>query len=1124
MRTMESQRGSWRTFGVVVFLTSWLVVGVASRAQLPTGTILGTVKDATGGVIPGTSIMATNTETGSVRTVETGQDGSFRLSALPVGVYQIAAEHPGFQREVRSDLRLNIGQEAVLNFALQVGAVEQTIAVTAEAPMIETTSATVSGLVGENTMRDLPLNARSLIELGTLFAGVTVAREAGQGATAGFGTKLSILGTRYQANSFQLDGTEIKDLTGSAGSAAGVVMGVETVREFNVIASGYSAEYGSSSGGVFNAVTKSGTNNFHGSVFEYLRNDKLDARNFFDRDAANPTVRSDPPPYKRNQFGFSVGGPMVRDKTFFFGSYEALRERLGNTQVLRVPTAGLLNGLVPIPTSVTAAKCISAEIGGTVQGNNCSIPIAATIRPWLNMYPAPTPGGRDFGDGTAEFIRPVSIPTTENFFSIRGDQKFSDKDSLFGRYTRDRAEREGAPGITHVGLDRTHTQYVTVSETRLVSPEVINVLMLGYNRTVIYNFAKRLADAPARPIHSFNYNTSETCDPSGSVSGGSLTGQGGCGELTEPILNQYQLKDDVFYTRGAHSWKFGFNMQRLDQTRRRTWGFGGSFSFFDMAEYLRGLANSASAQLLGSNHVVHMQQYLYGMYAQDDFRLSPNFTLNLGLRYEFITVPYVKQNRFSNIHGYLVKPGQSLNTLVLGNPAWLNPSLKNWAPRVGFAWDLMGNGRTSIRGGAGIYYDQVFSGPWAFAFVSTPPYLQRGDFNFSTTGVRPNFPNAFTEQYQYFASNPQIEGIEYKLNQPSTVKASLDVQHSVTPSTSVEVGVSMTNAWHLGRVISINSPDGCETAVVVTNCANAVTSGQTRFLIPCAVGFNPSTGACQQGLPILHGGLGRTRPRQTDSKSSYYALRLQLIQRYARSLQYRFGYTFSKALDTQTGNVGSGDWDNDGGAGLYRGMLYQDKGRAPFDLRHAVTSNFTYDLPGSHLTGPAGKALGGWQLSGIVTLQTGAPFNVTAGATPRWWQFTAHRPDLVPGAKVKYDTRNPEGYFDPSAFTMPGMSVHPASGTAAIANPGWLGNVGRFFLDGPGIATLNLNLAKNTQVTENVRLQFRAEFFNLFNRANFQSPSAGIFTNSRVLSTTVGRITDTETKSRQVQLGMRLEF
>jgi hypothetical protein len=1090
-------------------------LGLAGWAQLPTGTILGTVKDASGAVIPGAAVTVANAQTGFSRSTTTAADGSFRLPALPVGAYEVGVEHPGFQHAVRSGLQLNIGQEAVLNFSLQIGGVEQTIAVTAEAPMIETTSATVSGLVGENTMRDLPLNARSLIELGTLFAGVTVAREAGQGATSGFGTKLSILGTRYQANSFQLDGTEIKDLTGSAGSAAGVVMGVETVREFNVVASGYSAEYGSSSGGVFNAVTKSGTNDFHGSVFEFLRNDKLDARNFFDRDTANPTVRSNPPPYKRNQFGFSLGGPIVHDKTFFFGSYEALRERLGNTQVLRVPTPELKSGLLPVPSGVSAAKCTSttgnAPIGGTIQGGNCVIAIAPEIQPWLNMYPAPTPGGRDFRDGTAEFIRAVSIPTSENFFSIRGDQRVSDKDSFFGRYTRDKAEREGAPGISHVGLDRTHTQYTTFSETRLVSPQIINVLMLGYNRTVIYNFADRLADAPPRPQHSFNYNTADNCDPSGSVAASPLTGQGGCGELTEPILNQYQLKNDLFYTAGTHSLKFGFNVQRLDQTRRRTWGFGGVMSFFDMAEYLKGLVDSASAQLLGSDPVVHMQQYLYGMYAQDDFRLTPNFTLNLGLRYEFITVPYVKNERFSNIHGYLSQPGQSLSTLVLGNPAWENPSLKNFAPRVGFAWDVTGTGRTSVRGGAGIFYDQVFAGPWAFAFVSTPPYLQRGDFNFSTTGVRPNFPNAFRDQYEFFASNPQIEGIEFKLGQPTTLKASLDLQQSLTSSTSVEIGGSLTNGWHLPRVVSVNSPGGCETSVAVASCANAVTSGETRFFIP-------------NGSPTLHGGLGRVRPRQNDSRSSYYALRLQLSQRYARSLQYRLGYTFSKAIDTATGAVGSGDWGSESGRSVYRGMLNEDKGLAPFDLRHVVTSNFTYDLPGGNLTGIAGKTLSGWQVSGIVSLQSGVPFSVAAGATPSWWRETGHRPDLVPGAEVKYDTRNPERYFDPSAFTMPGMAAHPAAGSAAVANPGWLGNVGRHTLIGPGLATLNMTFAKNTPLTESARLQFRAEFFNLFNRANFDAPSPTIFSNSRVVSPTVGRITDTETTSRQVQLALKLEF
>src|SRR3990172_710955 len=357
---------------LAVYLLACLVVANPMVAQLTTATISGVVKDLTGGVIPGVAITVTNQETGLTRSGTTAADGSYRFSALPVGPYEVRTEHPGFQRTVRSGLRLAVGQDAVINLTLQVGAVEQTISVEAQAPMIDTTTATGSGFVGEGEVRDLPLNARNLIELAALFPGITVDKAAEGSVSKGFGNKLAIVGTRYNANLFQLYGQDTNDNAGSAGSAAGIVMGVESVREFNLITNAYSAEYGKHTGGVFNAITKSGTNSLHGSVFEFLRNEKMDARNFFDREI---------PPFKRNQYGFSLGGPIRKDRTFFFGSYEALRERLGVTQIYTVPDAGARQGILPNPAT------------GAVQ----TIPVDPEVKPFLESWPLPN--GRNFGNG-----------------------------------------------------------------------------------------------------------------------------------------------------------------------------------------------------------------------------------------------------------------------------------------------------------------------------------------------------------------------------------------------------------------------------------------------------------------------------------------------------------------------------------------------------------------------------------------------------------------------------------------------------------------------------------------------------------------------------------------------------
>ncbi|MBI4479413.1 MAG: TonB-dependent receptor [Acidobacteria bacterium] len=1089
MSIRGNQRGYLRTLGVAVLLTSWLVVGVAAHAQQPTGTILGTVKDATGGVIPGTSITVTNTATGFVRSAMTGQDGSYRLPALPVGTYQITVEHPGFQRETRSDLTLNIGQEAVLNFALQVGAVEQTIAVTAEAPMIETTSAVVSGLVSENQVRDLPLNARNLIELGTLFAGVTLSETGGQGVPNGFATKLSIMGTRYNSSLFQLDGADINDNTGSAGSAAGILMGVETVREFNVITSGYSAEYGRHSGGVFNAVSKSGTNEIHGSVFEFLRNDQMDA-NRWEQNAFPVAGKPLKPEYKRNQYGFAIGGPIRHDKTFYFGSYESLRDRLGVLEnTFNVPNNDLRSsGILP---NLSATQCTNAS-GTVLPDGRCQIPVSSVIRPYLETWPIAN--GEDLGDGRARYIRTITRPTNENFFTVKVDHRFSDKDSLFGRYTYDGAEKATGSGIAWYTDNNTRTQYAALSHTRLVSPQVINVLLLGYNRSRITSEHERIESEKPFPLRSFTAHEA----PVGTLATGSpaLSGIGGGGFIpTTALLNAYQVKDDVFYSLTAHSLKFGFNFQRMQLLRNTFFNGGGSFTFNALTDFLRNIVRNYVGMMPDSQPKVYPRQSLFGLYFQDDWRVNPQLTLNLGLRYEITSTPHVLNERYSNLHKFLTQGASYPEDFVLGNPPWLNPSLKNVAPRIGFAWDPTGSGKTSIRGGVGIFHDQVLVGPLIFSFVSTPPYFRNAELDFRVGGIRPIFPTAAFEQANLLGGRPQTEPIEFKLNQPTLYKWSLDVQRSITQSTSVEVGYSGNRGVHLMRM-------------TLTNATIATPTPDGRLL--AAV-----------GSPVMFPNIGRVRPKITDGLSAYHAFRLQVNQRLTRGLQLRGAYTFSKSLDTGSSWAGSADFSNEAGNPRY--LIMQDKGYSAFDIRNNLVVNFTYDLPGRNLTGVVGHVLGGWQTSGIITVQEGSPFNVGTGYTPSHWSTIEDYPDLVPGAVVKYDHRNPNAYFDPSAFAIPGQTSYPTS-FPAPANPGYIGNLQRNFLIGPGNYVWNFVLAKRFNITERVNLQFRSEFFNFLNRVNFSTPNASLFDNSRNRNTQTGVITGTDGTAREIQFGLKLEF
>jgi len=1041
-------------------ITAALLMVYPAVAQNPTATISGVVKDSSGAVVPGATVTVTNTDTGLNRSGMTAADGAYKFPALPVGKYEIRAEHPGFQSTIQSGLTLGLGQEAVINITLQVGAVEQTVAVTAEAPMIETTSANVSGLVSETQVRDLPLNARNLVELATLFPGVTIAREAGQGVPNGFATKLTIMGTRYNSSLFQLDGADINDATGSAGGAAGILMGAETVKEFNVVTSGYSAEYGKHTGGVFNAVTKSGTNSIHGSAFEFLRNAKLDARNFFDGRVT--------PPYKRNQFGGSLGGPIKKDRTFYFGSYEGLRERLGTTERFNVPSISLRNGFLP--------------------GQAQPVTINPKVKPFLDSYSIPN--GTDFGNGTGQYVRSAGYPTNENFFTIRADHRISDKDSIFGRYTMDKADKRTTTNFNTNTLNTSKDQYVALGETRLFSAQVINVFLAAFNRSV-------LAQAPF-PLPEFTSSVKSFTDREGPIGNIVVTGLSTWGaQSTTPskaLSNTFQFKDDVFYTKGIHSFKFGFNAERFQYLRNTFFNGGGQFNFSSLGAFLAGTVNRFTGMPRGSDPSVYPRQSLFGLYAQDDVRISSKLTLNLGLRYEFITVPNILHGRISNLPTYLT-PGQTEANLILGNPMFLNPSLKNFAPRIGFAWDPTGTGKTSVRGGVGIFYDQVLAGPFLFSYVSTPPFFRNADI-FATSS--PSFPDAWYVQQNLLVGQSQIEPFQYKANQPTIYKYSLDLQQAVFTNTSLEAGFTGTRGVHLFRAILTNMP--------IAQQLNG------RLFIPSTA-------------PLTLPAFGRVRPKQSDVTSDYYGLRLGVNQRMTRGLLLRASYTFSKSIDDGTNFAGSLDFGNQIGQARY--LAIKDRGLSAFDIRHALTVNSTYDLPGAHLAGAAGKLLGGWQMSGILNVQSGTPFDATSGVEPAWMSsgFVGDFPDRVAGVPIQYNTRNPDRYFSASAFSIPGA---PAS-APNTANPGFVGNAGRSSLIGPGIAQLNIVLSKKIQLFEKLNMQFRSEFYNLLNRANFRQPTgtgAQVFDpQTRGINRIIGQIVSTGSNtSRQIQFGLRLEF
>src|SRR2546425_987563 len=663
-----------------------------ARAQVAGGTLSGTISDPSGRLVPQAQISIQNVATGITTTVTTNSDGYYTAANLHPGEYQITVSAKGFATEVRKGISLTVGAQQVIDLTLQVGSAAKTvIEVTTEAPAVQLASSDISAVVNATTVRELPLNGRSWTDLAALQPGVdtiqtqpTFAVGADRG-NRGFGQQLTISGARPQQNNYRLDGVSLNDYAnGAPGSVLGGNLGVDAIQEFSVLTSNYSAEYGKTSGGVVNAITRSGTNQLHGSVYEFLRNSKLDTRNFFDVGGV--------PPFKRNQFGGAVGGPILKNRTFFFADYEGIRQSLGITTVATVPSANARQGIL---------------VGGNVTVD----PNAAA---YLTFYPVPLPQNTNGDLGQFTFAGQQVV--NENFLTGRVDHRFSAKDSLFGSYMFDRTPYSAPDGLNNVEFDTlTSRQFVSVEETHIFSPRFANSFRIGGNHEAVNNNQSLKAINPDAARIDLGVGGAAFAGRKAAqvLVGGLSDFTGGVGGSPTYFYhwNSVQLYDDAFFTKGTHSLRFGVAAERMLLNVLADTDPNGIWNFDNLAGFLQNQPTKFQGGIASTLSPRNLRQTLFGAYVQDDWHARSNLTLNLGLRYEMTTVISETKGKLANLRNITDA------TAHLGNPFFGNPTLKDFEPRVGFAWDPLRNGKTAVRGGIGMFDVQPL--PYQFPLLVT---------------------------------------------------------------------------------------------------------------------------------------------------------------------------------------------------------------------------------------------------------------------------------------------------------------------------------------------------------------------------------------------------------------------
>jgi hypothetical protein len=1076
--------------------------------QVAGATLSGTVRDQSGLVIPRADISISNVATGVARALTTDSAGFYSAPNLLPGTYEITASAPGFTTEVQTGITLTVGAQQVLNLTLRVGRTTEKVQVAGEAPAVQLASSTISAVVDSTTVRELPLNGRSWTDLANLQPGVAPIltqipfTDGTARGNRGFGDQIAIAGARPQQNNYRLDGISINDYAnGGPGSVLGGNLGVDAIQEFSVLTSNYSAEYGRTAGGVVNAITRSGTNQFHGAAYEFLRNSALDARNFFDEKI---------PPFRRNQFGADAGGPIRKDKLFVFGDYEGIRQSKGITSVSTVPSVAARNGTLCSAPDTTPA-C-----------SPTTITVDPSVQKYLPFWALPNAGlkpGTNGDKGTFKFAGQQIVD--ENFVTVRVDQKISEKDSLAVTYLGDITPYT-APDAFDAVLYKSETnrQIATLEETHIFSPTLVNSARMGYNRAGVLNLQGASAINPLAKDPSLAAVPGQFASQ---VKGAGLTTfLGGLKTNSTYVFawNSWQWYDDAFWTHGTHSVKFGGAAERIDLNFVVYFSPGGVFTFASLPKFLMNKVAKFDVGFQDTITSRGVRQTLSGLYIQDDWRARPNLTLNMGLRWEMATVPTEVQGKLTTLINI------TDSTPHLGSPFFSNPTLRDFQPRVGFSWDPFRNGKTAVRGGFGMF--DWLPLPEQFMFLmQSAPFLRLGQAKAKDLPQGSFYAGALeragptTERMTYVEQNPRRNYV---------MQWNLNVQRELAPSLTALVGYVGSRGVHqpyrvddLNIVLPTKTPQG--------------------WLFPSPVGsgtvLNPNFGSLYS---LMHRG-----------NSSFNALEVGVQKKMSHGVQLQGSFTWGKSIDTGSA-TDHGDQFSTSIASLPWYDINSTRGLSDYNVGRTLVINGTWQIPSpKSVSRPVDWIRRGWQLGGVFTASDGSPFTATFGTdgdpqglnSSDTWAF----PNRLtgPGCQSLINPGNPNNYIKTQCFAiptapsltffsaLPPAGCDPLFGSSNPTDPNYLwcfnlrGNSGRNVLIGPGLANLDFSVFKNNyikRISENFNVQFRAEFFNILNRANFAVPvtpdNTDIFDSSGASTGVAGLLTSTTTTAREIQFALKI--